>query len=187
MQHRVFGEIQQDCESVALAAAEHDQIYLLLLRHADDLRLYVTCLNEALAATQPEGSGELLEADAGTLDELLFDLHRGQQGLPHRLHRNVLDHVQQLDGGLITGRDGLRPLADDFAVLSEIHDKENLAVFVHDGLRHWAGPIIAGTRWQFLRRPTTRRSARTAAARVSPDASRGRFPAAAAVLRSPFP
>src|SRR5688572_31199940 len=52
VQDRVLGEIEQDRQPVALAAAEHDQVDPEPLRRADDLRLDATGLDELTRVAQ---------------------------------------------------------------------------------------------------------------------------------------
>ena len=46
VQYGVFGEVQEDREAVAFAAAEHDQVGRLVGRHAQDLGLGMVCTND---------------------------------------------------------------------------------------------------------------------------------------------
>src|SRR6185312_8140326 len=143
VQHGVFRKIEEDRQAVPFPAAEHDEIARLLPRHAQDLRLETAGFDEAFAVSEAGACGEFLQPLARAPDELLLDLHGRQQRFAHRLDRNVLDDVQELDAGTVCGSDGPGALAEDFALLREVDDQENLAISGHDGCSR-RGPDYTG-------------------------------------------
>ena len=56
VQHRVLGEVHQDREAMALAAAEHDQIRAFLSGDAQNLGLGVAGLDPAGRALETGGA-----------------------------------------------------------------------------------------------------------------------------------
>jgi len=92
---------------MALAAAKYDEIDVALACNSDNVGLHDSNFNVAVRIGQFKFGGQRSQAPAGSLDQLILYLHSGHERLAHRFKRNELNHMQELDFGAETRRDGL--------------------------------------------------------------------------------
>ena len=131
VQNRIFGEIDQNCETVTLAAAEDDQIGFGFLGRAQDLRLGVAGRHFAGRALEAEALRQIGESFLAAFNQVLLDLRRRHQGLAHRVHRDELDDMQCEDFGIGVAGNALAGAGNLFAAVRQVQQELYFFVACH--------------------------------------------------------
>jgi len=99
VQDRILGKIDENRQSVALAAAKYDEIDVALACNSDNVGLYNSNFNVTVRIGQFKFGGQRSQAPAGSFDQLILYLHSGHERLANGLRRDELNHVQEFDFG----------------------------------------------------------------------------------------
>src|SRR5581483_6622325 len=131
VQYRIFREVHQNRQTMALATAEHDEIHVPLARDPHDFRFDVTGLDPAGRGRDAQIGAEHREPLPGLIQQIILDLHGGHEGLAHRFHRYEFHNVQQLHLGADRGGERLRAPANHHTVLGEVDHEQDAAIVGH--------------------------------------------------------
>src|ERR1700687_268173 len=74
VQDGVFGKIHQDGETMALTAAENDEIHSLLFRNAENFRLGVAAFDSTRGIGESQARDESGQLRARAIDQLVLEL-----------------------------------------------------------------------------------------------------------------